>query len=67
MLPTCAKCGMKQEGKCVAGYNACFGCVKMDQNIRYFPWVSNNEGDNIIRYQPNTLSSSSGLGSNSPN
>jgi len=38
LLPTCAKCGIKHEGKCLAGSNACFGCGKMDQNIRDCPF-----------------------------
>ncbi|XP_049365757.1 uncharacterized protein LOC125830624 [Solanum verrucosum] len=65
LLPTCAKCGIKHEGKCLAGSSACFGCGKMDQKISYCPSVAKNEGDSR-RAQPNPSSYPSGLGSNVP-
>ncbi|XP_049381553.1 uncharacterized protein LOC125846146 [Solanum stenotomum] len=52
LVSTCAKCGRKHKGKCLAGTNACFGCGKMDHEIRDCPSVSKNEGDSLRRAQP---------------
>ncbi|XP_049387315.1 uncharacterized protein LOC125851584 [Solanum stenotomum] len=51
-LPTCAKCGINNEGKCLAGSNACFGCGKTDHKIRNCPSVDKNYGDGRHRPQP---------------
>ncbi|XP_049347353.1 uncharacterized protein LOC125811846 [Solanum verrucosum] len=59
-FPTCAKCGKKHDGRCLAGSNACFGCGKMGHNIRDCPSVSKNEEDNHRLAQPNPSSGSSG-------
>ncbi|XP_049372511.1 uncharacterized protein LOC125837430 [Solanum verrucosum] len=36
-LSTCAKCGKKHEGKCLADTDGCFGCGKCCHKIRDFP------------------------------
>uniref|UniRef100_M1DNU6 Gag-pol polyprotein n=1 Tax=Solanum tuberosum TaxID=4113 RepID=M1DNU6_SOLTU len=61
MMPTCAKCGRNHEGKCLVGSNACFGCGKMDQNIRNCPLVAKNEGDTRRRAQSNPSSGPSAM------
>ncbi|XP_049365731.1 uncharacterized protein LOC125830597 [Solanum verrucosum] len=66
LLPTCAKCGRKHEGKCLAGSNACFGCGKMDHKIRDCPSIAKNEGDNRRKALPNPFSGPSYSGSNTP-
>ncbi|XP_049391569.1 uncharacterized protein LOC125855999 [Solanum stenotomum] len=60
LLPTCAMCGRKNEGKCLAGYNACFACGNMDHKIRDCPLVAKNAGDSHCRAQPYPSSSPSG-------
>ncbi|WMV46406.1 hypothetical protein MTR67_039791 [Solanum verrucosum] len=60
LLPNCAKCGKKHEGKCLVGSNACFGCRKMDHKLRDCPSVAKNEEDNHRRAQPNPSSGPSG-------
>ncbi|XP_049368155.1 uncharacterized protein LOC125833038 [Solanum verrucosum] len=66
LLPTCANCGRKHNGKCLAGSNACFGWGKMDHNIRYCPYVAKNEEDNHRRAQDNPSSGQSCSGPNAP-
>lgn len=53
LLPTCTKYGRKHEGKSLEGSNACFGCGKMDHNIRDYPSDAKNEEDNSRRAQTN--------------
>jgi len=66
MIPTCAKCGRNHEGMCLAGFDACFGCGKMNQKIRNCPLVSKKEGDNLHRAQSNPSSGPSGSGASVP-
>ena len=35
--PTCATCGKKHFGKCLACTSGCFGCEKDDHKVRDFP------------------------------
>ncbi|WMV32943.1 hypothetical protein MTR67_026328 [Solanum verrucosum] len=60
LLPTCAKCGRKHEGRCLVGTNACFGCGNMDQKISDCPSIAKNDGDNHRREQPNPSSGPTG-------
>uniref|UniRef100_M1D9Z3 Gag-pol polyprotein n=1 Tax=Solanum tuberosum TaxID=4113 RepID=M1D9Z3_SOLTU len=40
LLPNCARCGMKHEGKCLADTDGCFGCGKSGHKIRDFPMLT---------------------------
>uniref|UniRef100_M1BQ68 Gag-pol polyprotein n=1 Tax=Solanum tuberosum TaxID=4113 RepID=M1BQ68_SOLTU len=35
--PTCAKCGKKHEGKCLAGMGVCYGCGKSGHQLKDCP------------------------------
>ncbi|WMV25577.1 hypothetical protein MTR67_018962 [Solanum verrucosum] len=59
-LTSCAKCGKKHDGRCLADSNACFGCGKMEHKIRYFSSIAKNGDDNCRWVQPNPSSSPSG-------
>ncbi|XP_049372557.1 uncharacterized protein LOC125837495 [Solanum verrucosum] len=65
-MPTCAKCGRNHEGNCLAGYNVCFGCGKMDHKIRNCPLVDKNDGYGRRRAQLYPSSDPSGSGANAP-
>ncbi|WMV57917.1 hypothetical protein MTR67_051302 [Solanum verrucosum] len=66
LLPDCAKCGRKHEGKCLVGSNACFCCGKMDHKIINYPSVGKNKGDSHRRAQPYLSSGPSGSGTSAP-
>ncbi|XP_049390732.1 uncharacterized protein LOC125855100 [Solanum stenotomum] len=65
MMPTCAKCRINHEGKCLAGSNAFFGCGKADHKIRNCPLVAKNEGDYFRKAHPNPSFGPSGSGASS--
>ncbi|WMV41581.1 hypothetical protein MTR67_034966 [Solanum verrucosum] len=44
LLSTCARCGRKREGKCLAGIDGFFSCGKSGHKIRDFPTRHEQEG-----------------------
>ncbi|XP_049394739.1 uncharacterized protein LOC125859037 [Solanum stenotomum] len=40
--PTCAKCGKKHEGKCLAGMGLCYSCGKGRHQLKDFPTRTTN-------------------------
>ncbi|KAK4733907.1 hypothetical protein R3W88_008168 [Solanum pinnatisectum] len=38
--PTCAKCGKKHDGKCLAGMGVCYGCGKSDHQLKNCPTLA---------------------------
>ena len=44
--------GKSPRINCLTNSNTCFGCGKMDNNVRNFPSVAKNEGDNHLWSQP---------------
>jgi len=39
LLPTCARCGRRHEGRCVAGTEGCFSCGESGHKIRDCPMI----------------------------
>ncbi|XP_049385836.1 uncharacterized protein LOC125849925, partial [Solanum stenotomum] len=38
--PTCTTCGKRHYGKCLVGTSGCYGCGKIDHQVRYYPTLT---------------------------
>ncbi|XP_049399874.1 uncharacterized protein LOC125863954 [Solanum stenotomum] len=48
--PTCAKCGKKHKGKCLAGISVCYGCGKSGHQLKIVQTVQPRE-ERVIKLQ----------------
>ena len=52
--PTCARCGKKYFGKCLAGTGCCFSCGKDGHKVRHCPTIAvgGREAKQVPPYAP---------------